>query len=358
MTSVTSAGQFSEPISSNPVTLTRHLLNDEVVGADQPLTVLMASIQLACKTISQAVRKAGIAGLYGLHGTTNATGDSVKKLDMLSNDVFINCLTYSRELSVLVSEELEEPLIVENALQGNYIVCTDPLDGSSNIDCNVSTGTIFGIYKSDGTKDKASGLASALRPGRELVAAGYCMYGSSTQLVVTFGNGVNGFTLDPSIGEFILTHPNIMIPAKPKTVYSVNEGNARYWDAPTTEFVDRMKNQATKPYSLRYVGSMVSDVHRTFMYGGVFMYPGDSKSKNGKLRLLYEGNPMAMLCEQAGGIATDGRTRILDLIPSDIHCRTPIFLGCKRDVEVIEQLYKEHDEKEGNGEPSTKKQKQ
>ena len=354
----TSSSQFSEPISSNPVTLTRHLLNDAVVGADQPLTVLMASIQLACKTISQAVRKAGIAGLYGLHGSVNATGDSVKKLDMLSNDVFVNCLTYSRELSVLVSEELEEPLIVDDALQGNYCVCTDPLDGSSNIDCNVSTGTIFGIYKTDGHKDKTSGLACVLRPGRELVASGYCMYGSSTQLVVTFGNGVNGFTLDPSIGEFILTHPNIMIPDKPKTVYSVNEGNARYWDAPTTEFVDRMKNQAEKPYSLRYVGSMVSDVHRTFMYGGVFMYPSDSKSKDGKLRLLYEGNPMAMLCEQAGGLATDGRNDILDLVPSHIHCRTSIFLGCKRDVNVIKQLYREHDAKGACEEPASKKQKQ
>ena len=195
---------FSEPISSNPVTLTRHLLNDDLKH-DHALTVLMASIQLACKTISQAVRKAGIAGLYGLHGSTNATGDSVKKLDMLSNEVFVNCLTYSRELSVLVSEELEEPLIVENSLQGNYCVCTDPLDGSSNIDCNVSTGTIYGIFKTNVAQDsEATALGSVLRPGRELIAAGYCMYGSSTQLVVTFGSGVNGFTLDPSIGEFIL----------------------------------------------------------------------------------------------------------------------------------------------------------
>ena len=294
---------------------------------------------------------------------------------MISNDVFINALTYSRELSVLVSEELEEPLIVEDALQGQYCVVTDPLDGSSNIDCNVSTGTIFGIYKRNpsaedgGNASSSSGdtsssssssssaasaaLKSVLRPGRELVAAGYCMYGSSTQMVLTTGHGVNGFTLDPSIGEFILTHPNIRIPDKPKTVYSVNEGNARYWDAPTTAFVSAMKNQEGKPYSLRYVGSMVSDVHRTLLYGGVFMYPGDSKSKNGKLRLLYEGNPMSMLCEQAGGAATDGRTRILDKIPDGIHCRTPIFIGCKRDVEVIEKLYADHDASE----PSVKKQK-
>ena len=277
-------------IQSNPITLTRQLLMDEAVGENKALAVLMASIQLACKTISQAVRKAGIAGLYGLHGSVNATGDSVKKLDMISNDVFINALTYSRELSVLVSEELEEPLIVEDALQGQYCVVTDPLDGSSNIDCNVSTGTIFGIYKRNpsaeagGNASSSSGdtsssssssssaasaaLKSVLRPGRELVAAGYCMYGSSTQMVLTTGHGVNGFTLDPSIGEFILTHPNIRIPDKPKTVYSVNEGNARYWDAPTTAFVSAMKNQEGKPYSLRYVGSMVSDVHRTLLYLG------------------------------------------------------------------------------------------
>ena len=349
-------------IQSNPITLTRHLLMDEAVGESKALAVLMASIQLACKTISQAVRKAGIAGLYGLHGSVNATGDSVKKLDMISNDVFINALTYSRELSVLVSEELDKPLIVEDALQGQYCVVTDPLDGSSNIDCNVSTGTIFGIYKRKGAGVGGSAASASaaddalkcvLRPGRELIAAGYCMYGSSTQMVLTTGRGVNGFTLDPSIGEFILTHPDIKIPDKPKTVYSVNEGNARYWDAPTTAFVNSMKNKEGKPYSLRYVGSMVSDVHRTLLYGGIFMYPSDSKSKNGKLRLLYEGNPMSMLCEQAGGAATDGRTRILDKIPSGIHCRTPIFIGCKRDVEVIEKLYAEHDA----AEPSAKKQK-
>ena len=338
---IMAASMATGSISSDPVTLTRHLLMDKTTSDSKPLTVLMASIQLACKTISLAVRKAGIAGLYGLHGSVNATGDSVKKLDLLSNDVFLNALKYSRELSVLVSEELDDALVIEDALQGRYCVVTDPLDGSSNIDCNVSTGTIFGIYKI-GENSSARGVEDVLRPGRELVAAGYCMYGSSTQLVLTTGNGVNGFTLDPSIGEFILTHPSIRIPAKPKTIYSVNEGNSRYWDKPTADFVDMMKN-AKKPYSLRYVGSMVSDVHRTLLYGGVFMYPGDSKSKNGKLRLLYEGNPMSMLCEQAGGAATDGRVRILDKNPEHIHCRTPIFLGCKRDIEVITLLYRDFD---------------
>lgn len=323
-------------ISSDPVTLSRYLLAQ---NSDRGFTVLMASIQLACKTISQAVRKAGIAGLYGLEGSVNATGDSVKKLDLLSNDVFLNALKYSRELCVLVSEEEEKPIVVDETEAGRYCVVTDPLDGSSNIDCNVSTGTIFGIYE---RKGGSGGVKDVLRPGKELIAAGYCMYGSSTQLILTRGNGVNGFTLDPSIGEFILTHPNIKIPENPKTVYSINEGNSVHWHAPVTQFVHDVKNCKPKPYSLRYVGSMVSDVHRTILYGGIFMYPADKKSKNGKLRLLYEGNPMSMIIEQAGGLATTGTERVLDVVPTDIHQRVPIFLGCKRDVEKIIQLHQEH----------------
>merc|ERR1712226_298426 len=206
-----------------------------------------------------------------------------------------------------------------------------------NIDCNVSTGTIFGIYKRAGIYKP--GIADVLRPGKDLVAAGYCMYGSSTQLVLTTGNGVNGFTLDPSVGEFILTHPNMRIPAKAKTIYSVNEGNSVYWHEPVCKFVDAIKKASPKPYSLRYVGSMVSDVHRTLLYGGIFMYPADKKSKNGKLRLLYEGNPMAMICEQAGGMASTGYERVLDMVPKEIHQRTGIFLGCKRDVSRIVELH-------------------
>jgi fructose-1,6-bisphosphatase I len=341
-------------ISSDPLTLTRHLLaNVDEKRNGSGFTILLASIQLACKTISHAVRKAGIIGVLGLDGSTNSTGDDVKKLDLLSNDVFINALRFSRELCVLVSEEEEKPLVIEDALQGQYCVATDPLDGSSNIDCNISTGTIFGIYRR--VPGQIPGVGDVLRPGKELIAAGYCMYGSSTQLVLTVGDGVNGFTLDPSIGEFILTHPNIRIPEKPKTIYSVNEGNSKYWDSATTAFVNHCKSGHAKPYSARYVGSMVSDVHRTLQYGGVFMYPGDSKSPNGKLRLLYEGNPMAFLCEQAGGVATDGRERILDKVPTDIHCRTPIFLGCKRDMDTVSEFFRKMDA--DGDEPSHKKAK-
>jgi fructose-1,6-bisphosphatase I len=336
-------------ISTDPVTLTRFLI--EECKEESGLVTLMVSIQLACKTIALAVRKAGIAGLYGLEGSVNVSGDSVKKLDILSNDVFKNAVKYSRHLCVLVSEEEDKPIVIEDSLSGKYCVCTDPLDGSSNIDCNVSTGTIFGIYSKTMTPIKGKG--DVLRPGRELLAAGYCMYGSSTQLVLTTGNGVNGFTLDPAIGEFILTHKKLTIPEKSKTIYSINEGNSRYWDHATSSFVSKVKN-LTKPYSLRYVGSMVSDVHRTLLYGGIFMYPADSKSKAGKLRLLYEANPMAYICEQAGGYAVaNGGKRILDIQPTNIHCRTGIFLGCKRDVGEIMRLYKESSEKEK--EPDVKK---
>eukprot|EP00940_MAST-03C_sp_MAST-3C-sp2_P000167 g167.t1 len=339
-------------ISSDPVTLTRFLINecDEKSG----LVTLMVSIQLACKTIALAVRKAGIAGLYGLEGSVNVSGDSVKKLDILSNDVFKNAVKYSRHLCVLVSEEEDKPIVIEDPLSGKYCVCTDPLDGSSNIDCNVSTGTIFGIYeKIPSTKH---GIKDVLRCGKELIAAGYCMYGSSTQLVLTTkGKGVNCFTLDPSIGEFILTHKNMTIPAKPKTIYSINEGNSKYWDAETKAFVSYVKG-LEKPYSLRYVGSMVSDVHRTLLYGGIFMCPADNKSTKGKLRVLYEANPMALICENAGGMAiANGGRRILDLVPSDIHCRTGIFLGCTRDVSKICGMYAKSEEATKTGPAPQKK---
>jgi len=328
---------MASELGLDSVTLQRFILNQNTSDSTKDLSILMNSVSLACKIIASAVRKAGIAGLYGLDGSTNATGDDVKKLDIIANDAFITALKFSKELAVMVSEENPEPIILDEGLKGKYCIAFDPLDGSSNIDCNVSTGTIFGIYEK---RDAGPGkLGDILLPGTQLVAAGYCMYGSSTQLVLTFGNGVNGFTLDPSIGEFILTHSNIKVPEKPKTIYSVNEGNYTLWDEPTRNFVEHVKT-AKKPYSARYVGSMVSDVHRTLMYGGIFLYPADSKSKSGKLRLLYEGNPMSFIMEQAGGKATTGKERVLDVIPTTIHERVPIFIGCKRDVEMVEALYK------------------
>jgi len=289
------------------------------------------------------VRKAGLANLTGLAGNVNVQGEDVKKLDVVSNDVFINALKSSGEVSVMVSEEDEDIIVVQDKdMCGPYAVVFDPLDGSSNIDAGVNIGTIFGVYRvgadAKGTKE------DVLQAGSKMVAAGYAMYGSSTTLVMTTGQGVHGYTLDPSLGEFILSHRNIQVPSRAK-IYSVNEGNSVYWDKATTEFVNTCKSKSApggKPYSARYIGSMVADVHRTLLYGGIFMYPGDSKSPNGKLRVLYECFPMAMIMEQAGGGASTGKGRILDIVPTAIHQRSPIFLGSREDVEDIEKLYVKH----------------
>ncbi|RVW49037.1 Fructose-1,6-bisphosphatase, cytosolic [Vitis vinifera] len=280
--------------------------------------------------------EAGLAKLIGLAGETN--GEEQKKLDVLSNEVFIKALVSSGRTCILVSEEDEEATIVEPSKRGRYCVVFDPLDGSSNIDCGVSIGTIFGIYMvKDGGEPT---LDNVLQPGKNMLAAGYCMYGSSCTLVLSTGTGVNGFTLDPSLGEFILTHPNIKIPKKGK-IYSVNEGNTKNWDAPTAKYVEKCKfpKDGSSPKSLRYIGSMVADVHRTLLYGGIFLYPADKKSPNGKLRVLYEVFPMSFLMEQAGGQAFTGKQRALDLVPKNIHERSPIFLGSYDDVEEIKALY-------------------
>jgi len=330
-------------INSDLLTLTRHLIYSQKnhTGATGDFTLLMASIQLGCKFVSTNVKRAGLANLTGLAGHQNITGDDQKKLDVLSDEVFVNSLRSCGCVNVMVSEEQENAILVtDGAMRGGYSVVFDPLDGSSNIDCGVSIGTIFGIYHTNHPKGTK---ADVLRPGREMVAAGYAMYGASTQMVLSYGAGVHGYTLDPALGEFILTHENIRI-AERAAIYSVNEGNSIYWDEPTRKFVDKLKNpsEGGKPYSARYIGSMVSDIHRTMLYGGIFMYPGDSKSPKGKLRLLYECFPMAYLVEQAGGRATTGTTPILDIVPTDIHERSPIFLGSRLDVEEVEALYKAH----------------
>ncbi|KAJ1369179.1 Fructose-1,6-bisphosphatase [Parelaphostrongylus tenuis] len=242
----------------------------------------------------------------------------------------------------LISEENEELIEVEKSKQGNYIVTFDPLDGSSNIDCLVSIGTIFGIYRKKSDGDVT--LNDVLRPGREMVAAGYALYGSATMVVLTTGNGVNGFTLDPSIGEFILTHPDMK--CKPKgSVYSINEGYGAAWSKGIAEYIRTRKEDqpGRKAMGQRYVGSMVADVHRTLLNGGIFLYPATANSPNGKLRLLYECNPMAMILEQAGGLATTGKMRILDIVPKKIHERAPIILGSKDDVTEAMEFIKKYD---------------
>jgi len=263
--------------------------------------------------------QAGVAGndVLGVAGSSNVQGEDQKKLDIVANEVFKNVLRKSGQCAVLVTEEEEDPIYIEAPHKGDYCVVFDPLDGSSNIECGVSIGTIFGIYKV--REGSAGELGDVLRPGREMVAAGYCMYGSMTYLMLTTGTGVAGFTLDTYLGEFVLTHPSVTLPPSGK-IYSINEGNAANWDPATRRYVEEKKAPGTN--SLRYVGSMVADVHRTLLYGGIFMYPADKKNPKGKLRMLYECYPMAMLVEQAGGRAIDSATRcILDLPPAGPHDR-------------------------------------
>ncbi|KAK8681872.1 hypothetical protein V6N13_054271 [Hibiscus sabdariffa] len=308
------------------MTITRFVLNEQSKYPESrgDFTILLSHIVLGCKFVCTSVNKAGLAKLIGLAGETNIQGEEQKKLDVLSNEVFIKALVSSGRTRVLVSEEDENAIFVESSKRGRYCVVFDPLDGSSNIDCGVSIGTIFGIYMVK--DDHEPTLDDVLQPGKQMVAAGYCMYGSSCTLVLSTGTGVNGFTLDPSLGEFILTHPDIKIPKKGK-IYSVNEGNAKNWDAPTAAYVEKCKfpKDGSSSKSLRYIGSMVADVHRTLLYGGTFMYPADKRNPNGKLRVLYEVFPMSFLIEKAGGQAFTGKQRALDLVPTKIHERSPAY---------------------------------
>ncbi|KAF8636650.1 hypothetical protein AX17_003457 [Amanita inopinata Kibby_2008] len=332
-----------EPPNTDLITLTRHVLQDQLrlgTAATGDLTLLLTAIQVTSKFIATNVRKARLINLVGLAGETNVQGEEQKKLDVLANDIMINALRASGKTAVLVSEELDDAIIIEEKHRGKYCVVFDPLDGSSNIDAGVNIGTIFGIYK---VRDDSPGsVADVLRPGREMVAAGYTMYGSSANLVLTTGFGVNGYTLDASLGEFILTHPNIQIPSRGK-IYSFNEGNEMYFHPPVIAYLKSIKHPAPPktPYSARYIGSMVADVHRTLLYGGIFGYPNDKKSKNGKLRLLYEAFPMAFLTEQAGGIATTGTQRILDIMPKNIHERCSVFLGSRDDIQDLMKFFKD-----------------
>ncbi|XP_043286020.1 fructose-1,6-bisphosphatase 1 [Venturia canescens] len=327
---------------SDCMTLTRFVLAEQrkVPTATGDLSQLLNSIQTAVKAVSSAVRKAGIANMYGIAGNTNVQGEEVKKLDVLSNELFINMLKSSYTTCLLVSEENEQVIEVETDKQGKYIVCFDPLDGSSNIDCLVSVGSIFGIYKRFETSTKPT-LADALQKGRQLVAAGYALYGSATMIVLAIGQGVNGFMYDPALGEFILTERNMRLPKRGK-IYSINEGNEATWDSAIKEYIQSKKYPSSgAAYGARYVGSMVADVHRTIKYGGIFLYPGSKSNPNGKLRLLYECIPMAYIIEQAGGSATSGEMEILDIEPKAIHERSPIILGSTDDVnDVLDYIRK------------------
>ncbi len=325
---------------NQPITLTSHLLEQQhkFPNATGDFTLLMTAIQSACKFISSKVRSSGMVNLQGYIDQKNESGENQQKLDVLSNDVIKNVLTKCGKCCVFASEE-EENCVIVDSKEGKYVVAFDPLDGSSNIDVNISIGTIFSILKK--TDDSEPNVNDLLKSGDSIVAAGYCLYGSSTMMVLSIGNGsVNGYTLDTNYGEFVLTHPEMRVPKK-GNIYSINEGNYSIWDKATINYVNDKKNpKEGKPYSLRYVGSMVADVHRTLIYGGVFMYPSDTKNKNGKLRVLYECFPMSFIIEHAGGMSTTGVNRVLDINPKKMHDRCSIILGSIDDVKEFEEYVK------------------
>jgi len=320
------------------VTLNRFILEQERKhpGATGELTSILYDITLAAKLIHREVSKAGLVDILGMAGRENVHGEDVRKLDVYAHDVMTNAMDHGGHLCVMASEEAEGLIPIPPEFPtGDYVLLFDPLDGSSNIDANISIGTIFSIHRrlSEG---RDGDLKDCLQPGSRQVAAGYVMYGSSTVLVYTTGNGVHGFTLDPSIGEFLLSHPDIRIPDPGQRIYSVNEGNFARWSAGQQQFVDELRDGVSngRPFSHRYVGSLVADFHRTLLYGGVFMYPSDVKNREGKLRLLYEAAPLSFICEQAGGRATNGREDISAVEPRDLHQRTPLYMGGARWVEM------------------------
>lgn len=328
-------------------TFYRHIIEEErkYPEATGQLSDLLADIALACKVISLEVNRAGLIDILGFTGEENVQGEEVKKLDVYANDVLKYVMKQGGHTCAVCSEEEESFIPIDDKFKKNkfvsnkYICHFDPLDGSSNIDVNVSIGTIFSVYKRV-TSSGPGALIDCLQKGTEQVAAGYVIYGSSTMLVYTTGEGVHGFTLDPSVGEFLLSNENIKIPEKSKT-YSVNEGNFSKWQKEVRDYITYLKDtdpETSRPYSSRYIGSLVADFHRNLLYGGIFLYPSDIKNKNGKLRLMYEANPLSFLVEQAGGRSSDGAGRILDIEPKNLHQRTPLFIGSAEDVKMAEKF--------------------
>jgi len=363
--------QSFEICSQTGVTLSRFMMEMARMNPElEEIESIFTSLQTAVKAISNLVRTSSLKGNTGLEGgggAINVQGEEQKKLDVISNDVLKKALRWTGRLATIASEEEDSPVqaILDNRgnpvysgdvvvdQEGQYVAVFDPLDGSSNIDAGIPVGTIFGIFQQNDECEvnldddeslnevERRCLQNTLQPGKNLVAAGYCLYSSATTLVFTLGCGVNGFTLDERIGEFVLTHPRIVIPPRGK-IYSFNEANRWDWDEPLQNYITDIqqgRGDTKTKYTSRYIGSMVADVHRTLLYGGIFGYPADKKNPDGKLRLLYEAAPMSFLVEQAGGLATSGKNRILDIPPQQVHQRVPCILGSPEDVKEIRRYY-------------------
>jgi fructose-1,6-bisphosphatase I len=337
----------------NGTTITQFIIEEQrrIADATGDFTGLLNDIVTACKVISNAVNHGALVGVLGSAGTENVQGESQKKLDVISNEVFLKSNEWAGHLAAMASEEMDDVYVIPGQYpRGKYLLVFDPLDGSSNIDVNVSVGTIFSILRCPGECKTAPSAAGFLQPGTEQVCAGYALYGPSTMMVLTTGNGVNGFTLDQNIGEFILTHPNMTIGADSQE-FAINASNMRFWEAPMKRYIDEClagkDGPRGKDFNMRWIASMVAEVHRILTRGGVFMYPMDSKMKardqGGKLRLLYEANPMSFIIEQAGGMSITGRERILDIKPEGLHQRVPVILGSRNEVERLMNYHKEHD---------------
>ena len=323
--------------ASKFMTLERHILEGGRMHphATGQFSGLLHDLSLAAKLVWREVTKAGLVNILGATDRMNISGDIVKKLDEFADQTIFRMMAHGGHLCVMASEENEDLLhIPEDYPHGKYVLLYDPLDGSGNIDANVTIGSIFSIYQRTSISGKGT-MEDVLQPGIRQVGAGYVLFGSSMMFVYSTGHGVHGFTLDPSVGEFLLSHENIRIP-KRGSIYSANEGNFNRWSPSVQRYVQHLKEESPadgRPYSQRYVGSLVADVHRTLLYGGIYLYPGDTKNPDGKLRLVYECNPLSYLVEQAGGAASDGRVRIMEKTPLTLHERTPLFIGSAEDVE-------------------------
>ena len=328
--------------ATSVVTIERFIIEQERLhpAATGELSGILYDMALAAKMIANKVRRAGLADILGATENSNVQGEIQQKLDIFANDTIIKAMDHGGRLCAMASEEEPDIIQIPDGFRcGKYCLLFDPLDGSSNIDVNVPVGTIFSVVQKI-TRGRHGEMEDMLQPGRRQVASGYIIYGSSTMLVYTTGQGVHGFTLDPSIGEFLLSHPHIRIPDEGRYL-SVNDSYEAQWDEPTRSLMRQYRGLEgdRKPLSVRYVGSLVADFHRNLLGGGVFCYPVNRKNVNGKLRLLYEANPLAFICEQAGGAASDGRQRVLDVTPQELHQRVPLYIGSKRDVDLAVKTF-------------------